>query len=149
MLWHSEVAGIARAWKLRHMMMSSREALSKGLRALMDDRNLSQRAVEEMVKARTGEEGDAKRTIRQRTIGNVLSPGGHSPTLAVIESIAASFGVEAWELLIPGQDAKTLRRGEVRKLVSGYLSCDEPGRADIRKAVEKEIMLSGRKSAAA
>ena len=65
--------------------------LARNLRALMDasDALKTQAAVGKA----TG--------LNQRTIGYILSDT-HSPGLKQIEAIAAAFGIQPWQLLVPG-----------------------------------------------
>ena len=73
----------------------SQNVLSKNLRTLMEtsDGLRTQAAL-------------AKRCgIDQRTVGRILN-AEHSPQLKQIEAIAAAFGLQSWQLLVPGLDPK-------------------------------------------
>jgi transcriptional regulator with XRE-family HTH domain len=48
----------------------------------------------------------AKRSgLDQTTVGR-MKRGSHSPQLKHVEAVAAAFGLQAWQLLVPGLDPK-------------------------------------------
>lgn len=80
--------------------------------------------------------------VSQRTISNLLNPdAGHSPTLDKLERIAEAYGLEVWQLHIPGLDVEAVvgsGRKQFASVVYSYLQADSNGRAYLARVGEKE-----------
>jgi transcriptional regulator with XRE-family HTH domain len=82
--------------RLAHHLSMDRtalETLAANLRALMGARE------ELRTQARVG----AKAGMDQRTVGRILNRE-HAPTLPQLDGLARAFGLEPWQLLVPGFD---------------------------------------------
>lgn len=44
----------------------------------------------------------AGKELSYKTVERILGKAGHEPTLDTVEAIAKAFGLEAWQMLIPG-----------------------------------------------
>lgn len=77
--------------------------------------------------------------VSQRTISNLLNPTADiSPTLAKLERVAAAFGVQPWQMLIPGLPLSQLTNHRFDRLVEHYLRASPAGRDNILRIAEAE-----------
>lgn len=45
-----------------------------------------------------------KSRVAQATIGRILSQGGENARIETVEKLARAFGLEGWQLLVPGME---------------------------------------------
>lgn len=112
------------------MTRKSAEVVAENLEALMGYRGDKQA-------------GLARRAgVSQRTVSNLLNPkAGHSPTLDKLERVANAYGLEAWQLQIPGLDAEAMLGSghrQFQSVVYSYMQADSNGRAYLARVGEKE-----------
>lgn len=77
----------------------------------------------------------AKARISLRSLGYQLQ-GKHSPTLRTIEAVASAFGLQPWQLLLPGLSVDLLLDKSVAHTLGAYLSASAPERHAIDKVVD-------------
>lgn len=106
-------------------MESARAALARNIKTLR-------------VKAGwTQEELCARARVAQKTISNMESPDKTgSPYLHNIEAVAAVFGLQAWQLLIPWLPDELARNPRLSRLVRGYAQLSDDGRETVDKIVD-------------
>ena len=104
---------------------SARAILAQNLAALMARDGLSQNAL-------------ARRNrMNQKTISNILNQA-KSPQLDKIEEIASAFHLEPWQLLLPDLPTNLAEGGKMNRLISAYLTCDQPARDIVNHIAERE-----------
>lgn len=81
-----------------------------------------------------------KSGVSQRTVSNLLNPHpGHSPKTSSVSAVAHIYGLEGWQLQIPGQSLEILLEGQkMQKVVYSYTGADKEGRGYIEHVSEKE-----------
>ncbi len=45
-----------------------------------------------------------KSKVAQATIGRILSEGGENARIETVDKLASAYGLEGWQLLVPGMD---------------------------------------------
>ena len=106
-------------------MDSARGALARNIKALR------------LAAGWTQEELCARARIAQKTISNMEAPDKTgSPYLHNIEAVAAVFGLQAWQLLIPWLPDELARNPRLSRLVMGYAQLSDDGRETVDKIVD-------------
>lgn len=108
-------------------------AIAENLDKLMKHHGLSQKDVE----GRSG--------VSQRTISNILNADAdprYSPTIHIIEKLAASFSLPAWQLQIPDLPIEVLTSHNLAKIVDAYSTIDQNGRDMVSRISEAEARYS-------
>lgn len=106
-------------------MDAARDSLARNIKALRLDAGWTQ----EELRIRAG--------ISQKTISNMESPDKTgSPYLNNIEAVAAVFGLQAWQLLIPWLPDELARNPRLVRLVRGYAQLSDDGRETVDKIVD-------------
>ena len=106
-------------------MESARISLARNIKALRLDAGWTQ----DDLRLRAG--------ISQKTISNMESPDKTgSPYLHNIEAVAAVFGLQAWQLLIPWLPDELARNPRLGRLVRGYAQLSDDGRETVDKIVD-------------
>lgn len=75
--------------------------------------------------------------VSQTHIGNILRRE-KSPSLYIVEQLAAAFGLKSWQLLAPPHIMKTGVSPDVAKLVNHYAQSDQAGRQTILRVAESQ-----------
>lgn len=102
-----------------------RESLSINLRHLMATREWNQVQL-------------AKRSgVNQKTISNILN-GRNTPTLDILDQIAAAFGLNVWHLILPDLPADLVNGGTIERLFENFIASGEKGREYINHVAERE-----------
>lgn len=102
-----------------HKKLQAAEALAENLSALMSaDANLS-----------TGPRVAKASGVSRKSINNI-SENRHDPKLSSVEAIAKAFGLEAYQLLVPGLDHELLA------IFRAYSETDESGKYLLKAAAE-------------
>jgi len=78
-----------------------------------------------------------KSGVSPRMIAYLLSEE-RAPTIDIIERLARSFGLEAWQLMLPGIDPTALNANRLSHLISDYSSASDNGRKLIEMIAERE-----------
>lgn len=83
--------------------------------------------------------------IAQTTLSNWMDPTrGRSPQLDKLDVVAGVYGLEVWQLLIPGLPDDLVLDRHLRKLVSNYRTIADPQiRAHIDRIAEAEAQYAG------
>lgn len=92
----------------------------------------------------------AKRSgVAQTTLSNWLDPTrGRSPQIDKLDRVAAVYGLEVWQLLIPGLPDDLVLDRHLRRLVSNYRNItDSAVRDRIDRIAEAEAEYAQHKSA--
>ena len=81
-----------------------------------------------------------KAGLSQRTVSNALNPGSvDSITAGTIEKLAECFGIEGYQLLIPGLPIEELLSKRIQKVIECYVQADPEGRENIARIAENEM----------
>lgn len=80
----------------------------------------------------------AKRSgISERMIAYILA-GERTPTVEVANDLAKAFGLNGWQLLVPGLSMELAKVGKLEVLVKNYMNSSESGRDYIDSVAERE-----------
>lgn len=114
-------------------------AVAKNLRALMDDRGLSQAEL-----AR-------KTSIGQSTLSNLLDqskPLEINPRLSTLSTLADYFGVPVWMLAMDGMTLDLLKDSRLVELIQAFRDSSPEGQSNLTRIALAEARLSSRSSSA-
>lgn len=78
-----------------------------------------------------------KSGVSERMIGYILAKE-KTPTVDITDAIAKPFGLEGWQLLIPGVRADLAKAGKLSKLMQNYSIASDNGREYIDRVAEQE-----------
>lgn len=78
-----------------------------------------------------------KSGVSERMIGYILAKE-KTPTVDVTDAIAKAFGLEGWQLMIPGVKADLAKSGKLSKLMHNYAIASDNGREYIDRVAEQE-----------
>ncbi|MBE0454859.1 MAG: helix-turn-helix transcriptional regulator [Roseovarius sp.] len=115
----------------------------------MNNRTLSEIVVENVCAFRdrlgwSTRELARKSGVSDKMVWKVVN-GESAPTTHTIEKLAKAFGIQSWELMIPGIKPDLLDGAHLYEIQSCYLSADEEGRRMMETAAE--YVSSHKKSA--
>jgi len=79
----------------------------------------------------------SKCDISDRMIGMILKESS-SVTIEKLNIVAKPFGLEGWQLLIPGLKLDQIEPRKLTKLVTNYTATNSEGRKYIDRVAEKE-----------
>ena len=103
------------------------EIVAKNVQALLIENDWTQKDLQR------------KSGVAQKTISNIVRTG--STTTGRIDAIARSVGLPGWTLLLePYPGIRVLR--ELAAIASLFLSCDQEGKAQIKRVAEAEARYS-------
>lgn len=100
-----------------------RKTLAHNLKILMTARNLGTPEV-------------AKQSgVDKKTINNLLH-GRFDPRLDKVEAVARVFGLNAWQLIVPGMAESQIEDGKLQDILDSYAMTDSAGRDSIASVAE-------------
>lgn len=108
-------------------MATSKKILALNLDALMKSRDWSAR---ELSRRTNGEVSD-------RYIGMLLEEQ-YNASVEVIDELAAAFGLQGWQLMVPGVPADPRAARHFNNMVQSYLVADEDTQAFMEHVAERQ-----------
>lgn len=109
------------------------DILARNLRYLMDQKELTEMAL-------------ARRSgVSQKSINNVLHRA-YRAKLDTCAKLAKAFGLECWQLVMPGMIADFEGQQGLRRLVKAYFNSAEEGQRAVLSVAEREAQYRTRKS---
>lgn len=111
----------------------TRETLARNLDFLLKHFGYSERALE----ARCG--------VSAKTINNMRN-GRHKATVDNTERVAAAFGLDGWQLIVPCDPKELLAGASLKKTLDAYNAADDEGREAIRRVAEREALYTTNKA---
>lgn len=108
------------------------ETLARNLNFLMEHHGYSERDVEKL----SG--------VSAKTINNMRN-GKHKATIENTHSVAAVFGLDGWQMIIPGLPDDLIGSKRLKATIANYASSDEDGRKSIDKMAEREALYNSTK----
>jgi transcriptional regulator with XRE-family HTH domain len=114
---------------MRRKQLATRAVLAVNLRALMDRRDWTQKALEKA----SG--------VSQRHISSLLNQK-QDCTTEILAQLAEAFRLPGWLLLIPDLAVDLLDSQELPLLVRHYIGADPDGRAALSKLAQREFHLN-------
>lgn len=108
------------------------ETLARNLNFLMAKYDYSERDIEK----RSG--------VSAKTVNNMRN-AKHTGTIQNADKIAAVFGLDGWQLIIPGLPESLLESPALRNTVENNAAVDPDGRAAIQRVAEREALYSSDK----
>jgi transcriptional regulator with XRE-family HTH domain len=105
------------------------DTLARNLNFLMDHYGYSEREMEK----RSG--------VSAKTINNMRN-GKHKATIENTDSVAAVFGLDGWQMIIPGLPDDLIGSKTLKVTIANYVSSDEDGRKSIDKMAEREALYN-------
>lgn len=108
-----------------------RETLAKNVKFLMDQND---NETEASLAKRSG--------VSQKTVNNIIN-NRTSVQLDSVEAIAAAYGLNGWQLIIPGLPAELLSSGTIAKMYDDYANSSSEGRKHIEQVAEREAAYNG------
>jgi len=97
----------------------------------------------ENIQALLREHGWSKRKLSQhcgvsdRYIATIITQE-HRPTAEVVQKIAEAFGIQAWELMLPGLAISLAKTGVLSDLILDFMRASESARAYILTLLQRE-----------
>ena len=73
--------------------------------------------------------------VDAKTMNNMLN-GRYDPRPEKVDQVAAVFGLNGWQLLIPDLPEDMLRNGKLEQLIANYVSAGTEGRDSIHRVAE-------------
>lgn len=107
------------------LMHSTKAVLARNVRALMADRQWSERDLAQ------------KSGVSQKAINNLLNQRA-APSSDTIDRIARAFNMQTWQLTLPVEPEQLRDSGRFASLLSHYLVASEQGRTWIARVAEQE-----------
>jgi len=80
--------------------------------------------------------------ISQRAVGyliNYKDGQDRHPTTQTVQAIAAAFGVEAWQLILPNLPMELVQSKRFTKLIENYRDAPDTGRAQVERIADGEV----------
>lgn len=109
------------------------ETLARNLNYLMEKHRYTERDMEQ------------KSGVSAKTVNNMRN-AKHKPSLENTEKVAAVFGLDAWQLIIPGLPNNLIESKSLRATVNNYVASDNDGQAAIERVAEREALYNAAKT---
>lgn len=107
--------------------------LARNLNFLMDKYGYSEREVS----SRSG--------VSSKTVNNMRN-AKHTSTVENADKVAAVFGLDGWQLIIPGLPHDLLESKDLKSAIANYAAADKGGRDNIGRVAEREALFSKQKT---
>lgn len=78
-----------------------------------------------------------KSGVSERMIGYILAKE-RTPTVDTAEALGQAFGLNGWQLIMPGLPIHLAKNGHLDKLVKNYARLTDEGREYVDRVAEKE-----------
>lgn len=82
--------------------------------------------------------------VSSKTINNMRN-AKHKPTVANTDKVASVFGLDGWQLIIPGLPDDLIESKSLKQIVSNYAASDQEGRETVARVAEREALYNAKK----
>jgi transcriptional regulator with XRE-family HTH domain len=120
-------------WMRNRLHNEPQRTLARNLKAVLEQRKLSARALERQLKAKGSK-------ISNRTIQNMVNGTGN-PGLENLMEVAAAIKVPLWQLLCQGADTSKFSDSTAHELLDAFAELSEIGRRAIQDQVDMRLLV--------